>query len=164
MNTIRESTPADLDAMMEIYAYARNFMKQTGNPTQWGENHPARELLEEDIALWRGYVVVDESDQPHAAFMFAVGEDPTYRVIEGGAWLNDRPYGVIHRLASDGSIRGIFSMVADFCGQFTDTIRVDTHADNHVMQHLFEKNGFTRCGTIYLANGAPRIAYLRTRG
>ena len=27
------------------------------------------------------------------------------------------------------------------------------------MQHLLEKNGFTRCGIIHVADGTPRIAY-----
>ena len=29
---------------------------------------------------------------------------------------------------------------------------------------LIEKNGFVRCGIIYVANGTPRIAYQRTAG
>lgn len=29
------------------------------------------------------------------------------------------------------------------------------------MQHLFEKNGFERCGVIYVENGTPRFAYQR---
>ena len=27
------------------------------------------------------------------------------------------------------------------------------------MQHLIEKNGFQRCGIIYVEDGSPRIAY-----
>lgn len=38
-------------------------------------------------------------------------------------------------------------------------LRADTHADNKVMQHLLEKNGFVRCGNITLADGTSRIAY-----
>ena len=41
-----------------------------------------------------------------------------------------------------------------FCG-------VDTHADNKVMQHLLESEGFTRCGIIHVEDGTPRIAYQR---
>ena len=39
------------------------------------------------------------------------------------------------------------------------SLRADTHADNKVMQHLLEKNGFTRCGVIHVADGSPRFAY-----
>ena len=40
-------------------------------------------------------------------------------------------------------------------------MRADTHADNKVMQHLLESEGFTRCGIIHVADGTPRIAYQR---
>ncbi len=33
---IRTATILDLERILEIYAYARTFMAQTGNPTQWG--------------------------------------------------------------------------------------------------------------------------------
>ena len=32
-------------------------------------------------------------------------EDPDYQVIEG-AWLNEEPYGVVHRITSDGTVKG----------------------------------------------------------
>ncbi len=37
--------------------------------------------------------------------------------------------------------------------------RIDTHNDNKIMQHVIEKNGFIRCGIIYVKDGSPRIAY-----
>ena len=33
---IRHSKEEDLPRMMEIYAYARDFMAEHGNPNQWG--------------------------------------------------------------------------------------------------------------------------------
>jgi ribosomal protein S18 acetylase RimI-like enzyme len=90
-------------------------------------------------------------------------EDPTYGYIDG-AWMNDEPYGVIHRIASDGERRGIFKNVLEFCKEKMavrniKNLRIDTHADNKPMQHLVEKYDFNRCGIIYLGNGSPRIAY-----
>jgi hypothetical protein len=41
----------------------------------------------------------------------------------------------------------------------TSTIRIDTHRDNCIMKHILTKYGFTMCGVIYLADGAPRDAY-----
>ena len=38
-------------------------------------------------------------------------------------------------------------------------LRIDTHADNHIMQHLILKNGFEQCGIIHIADGSERIAY-----
>lgn len=39
------------------------------------------------------------------------------------------------------------------------SLRADTHADNKIMQHLLEKNGFARCGIIHVEDGTPRVAY-----
>ena len=91
-------------------------------------------------------------------FYFVIGPDPTYSVIEDGGWLSDEPYGTIHRIASDGS-GGLFSAVLKFCRSRIGHIRIDTHHDNRVMQHVVEKHGFSRRGIIFLANGDPRIAY-----
>lgn len=79
--------------------------------------------------------------------------------MQQGSWLNDAPYGTIHRLAGDGRMKGIFRKSMDFCRRQCGNLRADTHEDNHTMQHLLEKYGFIKCGKIYLRNGSPRIAY-----
>ena len=71
----------------------------------------------------------------------------------------DEPYLTIHRLAGDGQVHGLFQCVADYCKNISRNIRVDTHANNRIMQKLMEKNGFTKCGIIYVKDGTPRIAY-----
>ena len=43
-----------------------------------------------------------------------------------------------------------------------DNLRIDTHKDNKIMINLIEKAGFERCGTIYVDDGTPRIAYQKT--
>ena len=40
----------ELDEVMEIYAYARRFMAEHGNPDQWGSKYPPGEMLLQDIA------------------------------------------------------------------------------------------------------------------
>ena len=155
---IRPATLADLPVIENIYAIARRFMRDNGNPTQWWGGYPKRELLESDIE--KGELFVYEEDGVlHGVFAFILGEDPTYAYIEDGKWPNSKPYGTIHRLASDGSVKGIFEKCLAFCREKTDNVRVDTHHDNHTMQHLAEKHGFQKCGVIYLKNGDPRLAY-----
>ena len=88
--------------MLAIYERARAYMASLGNPHQWGDSgYPSSALLREDIARGVSYVVMDQRDEVVATFVFVEGEDPTYIIIEG-AWLNEEPYGVIHRLASSG--------------------------------------------------------------
>ena len=62
----------------------------------------------------------------------------TYEHIEDGNWLNDEPYLTIHRLAGDGQVHGLFQCVADYCKNISRNIRVDTHANNRIMQKLME--------------------------
>lgn len=38
-------------------------------------------------------------------------------------------------------------------------LRGDTHERNLPMRRAFERNGFERCGTIWVEDGTPRIAY-----
>ena len=123
----RGAVRGDLPQILKIYAHARAVMKASGNPTQWGDDFPPQELLEEDIDSNRLFLYV-VNGQIEAVFAFILGADPTYAVIEDGQWLDDTlPYG--------------------------------THADNKIMQHLLEKNGFTRCGVIHVRDGSPRFAY-----
>lgn len=158
---IRLATVADIEQLMSIFERARKFMITTGNPNQWINGYPQRELILKEIETEHCYVCVDERCSVVATFCFIVGEDPTYAVIEDGKWPSNIPYAVIHRLASDGSHQGIADECIRWCAQKIACLRADTHADNKVMQHLLEKNGFIRCGIIHVANGTPRIAYQR---
>lgn len=155
--TIRKANPEDMPRILEIYAYARRFMEETGNPNQWGKTNPPRETLEADVAARRLYVV-EKAGLIHGVFFFSLGEDPTYRIIYDGQWGSEEPYGTIHRIASDGS-GGVFAACLSWCRGQIGHLRIDTHRDNHVMQHVVEKHGFQRRGIIYIADGTPRIAY-----
>ncbi|MBQ9263389.1 MAG: N-acetyltransferase [Clostridia bacterium] len=157
--SIRLANMGDLPAIEAVYAAARAYMARTGNPHQWVDSgYPSRGLLENDIEN-NHLFVVEEVGVVHGVFAFILGADPTYAVIEDGAWPNDRPYGTIHRVASDGQVKGLFSKAFDFARAQCDEIRIDTHHDNKTMQHVVAKHGFCRCGIIHLANGDPRIAY-----
>lgn len=159
---IRKTRPEDLAEVMQIYAQAREFMARTGNPTQWGDGYPKEELIREDIA--KGISYVAESDGTiETVFMYELGEDPVYRVIENGSWKNEEPYGVVHRIASRGEVKGAGSKCLQWGFEQCGNLRIDTHDDNLVMQHVLEKNGFERCGRIYLEDGSPRVAYQKTK-
>ena len=155
---IRRAKNEDLDRVTEIYQIARNYMKGNGNPTQWGDWYPSREIVEDDIKRKQLYVYL-EDEVIHGVFVFFIGEEPTYEYIRDGAWKTNAPYGVIHRVASDGEKRGVFGQCLRFSMERMDHIRIDTHHNNHTMQHVIEKNGFEKCGTIYVEDGSPRIAY-----
>ena len=155
---IRKAVPEDLKEILSVYECARAFMRENGNPTQWGYTFPPEDMLREDIAAGLLYVVCADAEIA-GAFFFAPGPDPTYRVIENGKWLNDEPYHVVHRIAGSGRQKGTLGTILHFCEARAENVRIDTHDNNRVMQHLLEKYGYTRCGRIYVEDGSPRIAY-----
>ena len=135
-------------------------MGQNGNPSQWRNGYPSKGRVTDDIKENCLFVIQRES-KPCGVFFFKVGEDPTYRYIENGKWLSDTEYGVIHRIAGRTKEKGIFAEALEFCQGKITHLRIDTHKDNSIMQHALAKYGFTPCGTIYVADGTPRIAYER---
>ena len=155
-------TPAkqeELPTIYEIYDIARNFMRSQGNLTQWADDFPPREWLVEDIKKGQLYTIKDEDEEIRGVFALLFGIDPTYVIIEEGNWSSDSPYASIHRIASDGNTKGIFKEVVEFSECKSNHLRIDTHEDNKIMQHLLEKHGFVNCGTIFAENGTPRMAY-----
>ncbi len=155
---IRKTRIEELDTVMDIYAYARRFMADTGNPNQWGTIKPKREWIEADIVNGNSYVCM-EKDEIAAVFFYRYGNDPTYEVIYDGAWVNDKPYGVVHRIASAGRVKGAGSFCLNWAYEQCGNLKIDTHHDNIVMQNTLQKNGFTYCGIIYLEDGDERMAY-----
>ena len=137
---VRNAVWEDLPKIEEIYANARRFMAETGNPNQWGNTTPLVSQLEEDIR--RGDLFVMTTDETiHGVFYFYIGEDPTYGVIEDGEWTSSTPYGTIHRIAGDGS-GGTLATAVAFGKKQINHIRIDTHEDNKIMQRAIAKQGF----------------------
>lgn len=160
---VRKATIADIDTILHIVDEARVIMRENGNMTQWDNGYPSREVIAEDIAADHAFVCVMDQEIT-GYFCLATGQDPepTYNAIEGGKWLNELPYGVIHRLASGRKAKGIARSAFDFAFSKTNTVRVDTHADNLPMRNFLQKDGFTYCGTIYVSDGSPRDAFQKT--
>ena len=160
---IRKADYNDLQRILEIYESARRFMSDSGNPNQWGKNNPPQSRTEEDLRENNLYVVESDGDIL-AVFYYNYADDPTYKVIYEGAWLNDQPYGVIHRIAVSDKARGkgVSGICFDFAFSNCKNLKIDTHKDNIPMQRALAKHGFTKCGIIHLANGDERIAFQKS--
>lgn len=155
---IRKSVSSDLNEIMNLFEQARVFMRENGNPNQWGNNYPNVSIIEEDINKGISYVCLNEGAIV-GTFMYAEGPDETYHKIYEGAWVNDEPYGVIHRITSSTNTRGVATFCIAWCCNQSTNVRIDTHNDNIPMQNLLNKNGFVKCGIIHLLNGEERIAF-----
>ena len=159
---IRLAEKHELCEILSIYDSARIFMKESGNPNQWAGKYPDEETVTRDIEQKKLHVCTEDGEI-FAVFFYDEGEDPTYKVIYDGEWLNDRPYGVVHRIAVSDKARGkgVAKVCFDYAYSKCGNVKIDTHRDNIPTQKSLVKNGFTCCGIIYLANGDERVAYQR---
>lgn len=164
MAEIRKAKPEDVPFVAEIISAASAYFRSQGID-QWQRGYPNVESVRKDIADGTGYVLV-ENGEVTGTCCISFDTDPNYAVIENGNWLNDEPYGVIHRIAVRPDRKGNH-LADDFILQARKmaeersikNLRADTHADNHSMQRLLERNGFIPCGRVYVGEHEPRIAY-----
>ncbi len=154
---------SDLEAIKPIIDDARSFLKQAG-VNQWQNGYPNESVILEDIRQHHAYVVLIDQQIVGYFALFAGIENNYRRII--GQWHSDRPYLTVHRnmLKADirhkGQGKTMFRLVEEVAREMKyDNIRIDTHADNQVMNHLLEKMGYRYAGIIYLADGAKRLAY-----
>ena len=154
---VRKTAIFDLNEVCRIYADARDFMRESGNPNQWKDIHPAREIIERDIQAGLSYVCVCDGEIA-AVFFFSTEREPTYGKIDG-AWVNDEPYGVVHRIARARNAAGAGAFCIGWCLEQCRNLRIDTHRDNVPMRRLLDKMGFSYCGFIWLENGEERLAF-----
>lgn len=160
--TIRKATTADIDAIMACIADAQALLKSCG-VDQWQDGYPTADIIRSDIARGESFVTTEGEDVVATA-VISFSDEPTYKTIEG-EWKNNNPYAVIHRLAvrntsyGKGYAKAIFNYAEQLCteGKVSD-LRVDTHADNRIMQRLLDELGYKYCGVITLLSGAKRIA------
>ena len=157
---IRHTTIADLPRIMKIFEIAKIFMRVHGNHHQWTDGYPAESVLLNDIDKgWSHVITTDDGDRILGTFCLMTEPEPTYSLIDGNGWLNERPYVTIHRIASDDTTHGLLKNAVTHALATGCDIRIDTHADNHPMHHAVKQLGFTRCGIITLADGSLRTAY-----
>jgi len=159
MRNFRKANMEDVPVIMQLIEEARGIMRSCGNVNQWIDGYPSEETIVDDINHGHCYLCVEENGEIIASFAFILGPEPTYKQIYEGEWMDDKPYYVVHRLASTARSHGIFNDVMDYCMGVAGNLRIDTHRDNIIMRHVIEQYGFTYCGIIYLLNGDERLAF-----
>ncbi len=154
---IRKATENDLSDVLKIYAAARKFMSESGNPTQWGVAYPPTEVVWDDIN--NGYLhVLCEDGKIYAVFAILPNGDSVYDEIDG-EWLSCEPYAAVHRVASSGERRGAGRECLRYAIEKYKNVKIDTHRDNAPMRHTLSALGFCECGEVIIENGEKRIAY-----
>jgi len=152
------ATSDDVETLVEVYEQARLKMNEFGNPNQWVNGYPSREVILNDIMSESLYLCL-EGEKILGCLACIEGDDPTYESINDGCWINDEPYVAIHRLAVVEHGKGVGRYCIDWSINQYRNIKVDTHADNIPMQKLLSSAGFQRCGVIRNRWGDERVAY-----
>ena len=163
---IRDAKKEDAVRIMEIIDGAKESLKTLGID-QWQNGYPNMDSTLRDIENGVSRVLTDEYGNIIATAAVYIGNEPTYNEIHEGSWLRETDtYGIIHRIAVDttNKNKGMASMIMTYCAELTksaglSSLRCDTHLGNVIMQHTLEKNGYKRCGIIYLEDGSPRVGY-----
>lgn len=164
--------PTDMTDIMKVMEAAKGIMRSSGNMHQWTGGYPSEVVIMSDMERGGSFVVV-EDDRVIAYFALLPSPEPTYDKIYKGEWKDDvQPYHVVHRIASYSDSCHVFRDIMDFCFAVEGctvsgcslspkcrNIRIDTHRDNTIMQHVVTQYGFSYCGIIFLANGEERLAY-----
>ena len=158
----RPAMPEDVPAIMTLVEAAVRRLAAMG-VDQWQDGYPNRGRIAQDVAEGIGYVI-EEADRvvAYGAVIFT-GED-AYRAIDGGWLTEEENYVVVHHMcvAEEVVCQGYGRCFMEAAEQLSRgrvrSFRVDTHADNRVMQSLLPRLGFTRCGTIRI-DGRPFEAF-----
>ncbi len=152
---IRKAEKSDLCRIMEIVGEARSYFASNHIP-QWQGEYPSLSDFESDIEGDRLYVA-EEDEKVMGVYCFDTRGDQNYRKIFNGSFRLDEKYGAIHRVAVSSSAKGqgIGGMMVKHASALAKEaglryLRGDTHRKNISMQKMLTKNGFLRCGVIYL--------------
>ena len=152
--SVRHTTEADIDTVMAMYDHSRSLMRADGNTTKWN-GYPTETQLRDDMQHGASYMVDRDG-----TFALVPGKDPFYGYIEHGRWIDtESPYATVHRMAKAKGATGVAADAFAFAMRQHNHLRIDTHESNRAMRHLAYREGFVECGTVYMGDGTPRLAY-----
>jgi len=152
---LRQATLDDLPRVIDIIEGAKKTLRDRG-VDQWQQGYPNDGLLKQDIEEDISYVLMLDGEIVGTAAL-QQGYDKNYQDMTSGSWASDSDvtYSVIHRIAVEAGHQGQHLSAALIQQLLTmshylgySDVRIDTHPDNLVMQHVITSNGFTEKGTI----------------
>ena len=161
---IRLAFPNEVDAIMQVIEEAKKCLADAES-TQWQNGYPNTETIIDDIISGQAYVALEEGELLAYA---AVTKSPekAYEAIYDGNWEGkEAEYLVFHRIAvaSDVQGQGVAQTFLEGLIEGFDYLdfRSDTHDQNKVMQHIFEKLGFKQVGKVPV--DGERLAYQKVK-
>ena len=157
----RHATTADIDRVTEIVAHASKRLGKAGID-QWQRGYPNRESIVQDVENGVGMILCMGAEILAYGAVIFTGEK-AYDDITGGDWLTQGEYAVIHRLCVSEIFVGMgfakqFMRAAEaMAAERVNSMRIDTHPDNVIMQKMIGSLGYTYCGDVVIES--RRLAY-----
>ena len=163
--TLKQAQAQDVHRIWGIILQAKQQMRKL-NSTQWDDDYPLIETIQEDVAKDYGYILTSDRGDTLAYGAVIFDGEPAYEHIEG-KWPNQKPYATLHRLAvadeaKHQGVAGIFIAEAEKLSAQRGILnfRVDTNFDNIYMQKALVKADFVYCGEVVYPRGR-RLAYAK---
>ncbi|WP_129045642.1 GNAT family N-acetyltransferase [Companilactobacillus metriopterae] len=152
---LRQATMNDLPRVYEIIDGAKQTLKNRG-VDQWQSGYPDHAILKKDTEDGITFVLLLDGEIVGTAAL-QQGSDKNYEKIANGNWqdISKSEYSIIHRIAVEPGHQGKH-LSTTFIQQLLTMsyhlgypdVRIDTHPENLVMQHVITTNGFEERGTI----------------
>ncbi|MCQ2572867.1 MAG: GNAT family N-acetyltransferase [Treponema sp.] len=149
---------SDLNAILPIIEDSKAYLRQNG-VDQWQDGFPNPTTLSDDISTKHSFVIFSKGNTKTPARFLVLSlepEEPYHHPIEGELKL-EGPYTTIHRTAvskenrGNGISKAMFAFSEDFAlSNGCKVLRVDTHKDNKIMQHILTREGFNYCCLVQL--------------
>ena len=161
---IRLAFPNEVDVIMQVMEDAKKSLAAAGSD-QWQNGYPNADVIIDDIISGQAYVALEEGELLAYAAVTKSPEVAYEDIYEGNWQAGESEYLVFHRIAVAADIQGqgvaqtfLEGLIEEF--DYLD-FRSDTHAENKVMQHIFEKLGFKRVGKVPV--DGERLAYQKLK-
>ena len=161
---IRLAFPNEVDVIMQVMEDAKKSLAAAGSD-QWQNGYPNADVIIDDIISEQAYVALEEGELLAYAAVTKSPEVAYEDIYEGNWQAGESEYLVFHRIAVAADVQGqgvaqtfLEGLIEGF--DYLD-FRSDTHAENMVMQHIFEKLGFKRVGKVPV--DGERLAYQKLK-
>ena len=158
----RRAKISDAFEIWQILKDAIQRRKEDGS-NQWQDGYPNMDVVKNDIERKIGFVLT-RNDNIIGYTAIIINDEPDYINIEG-KWLTNQEFMVYHRVAiskkflAKGMAKKMMKLIEEYAlSKNIYSLKADTNHDNIPMLKIFEKMGYSFCGTVHIRQ-SPRKAY-----
>jgi len=158
----RPAKSSEASDIWQILKDAIQRRKEDGS-NQWQDGYPNMDVVKNDIERKIGFVLT-QNDNIIGYTAVIINDEPDYINIEG-KWLTNQDFIVYHRVAiskkflAKGMAKKMMKLIEEYAlSKNIYSLKADTNHDNIPMLKIFEKMGYSFCGTVHIRQ-SPRKAY-----